>query len=193
MVDDEAPEEYACPECDATVEPDWAACPNCGVEFSAPGEDKAPAASAAPETSSQAPPDAAGGEDELGTELDELEREIEAATPPEVAEEPEGAAPPEPEAKMERAESPGWKAAGAEAAGRSPLARLGGIVGTFGVLLLIGGAIGALIAMNYDTWVQGASVNSIGGTQQMAIAGMAAAAVAGAALVLIVRRRPHPA
>ncbi len=166
MAAENDPAEYMCPECTATVEPDWAACPSCGVEFEAPEEGE-PLAGV---TEAREEP----GSDELGLELEDLEREIEAASGPPAR----AAAPP----TRGRATPP------------APfVARLGGTVGSLGVLLVGGGAMGALVALNWDTWVSGAAVNSIGGLQQMAVGGMIAACAAGGLLVLFAQRRPQRA
>jgi hypothetical protein len=189
VADEENLDEYACPNCDATVEPDWAACPNCGVEF-APAEEEvapppaAPSAARPPAAAAPAAEEEQGDEPEaedLFSDLDALEKEIEAAAP---------AAPP---AVKPPAAAGGGAPARAAAATGPPLARLGGLLGSLGVVLLGGGALGALVALNWDTWVAGAPVNTVGGIQQMAILGMALAALAGVALFMIARRKGQAA
>lgn len=173
-------DEYICPACSAPVKPDWQACPSCGVEF--------------------APPEAgqAAAEGDLGTSLDdleaeilgpgeptpeeadpigELEREIDAAvaveTPTAVAAEAPAAAPPE------SAKGP---------ATRKPaglVGKLGGLLGTAGLALLLVGALGALVAANYDTWVRGQAASSVGSLQQLGIIAAAGLLAVGVVLMLL--------
>jgi len=180
--------EYACPECNATVEPDWAACPNCGVEFAPPEEGEAqeaappPPAAAAPSPPADVAP-VEREEEEMGRDLEALEKEIEEAA----------AAPKAPAAAATARKPPAGRARGKASAGPSPLARFGGLLGTVGVLLLVGGAMGALVALNYDTWIQGATQESVGGLQQVAVVALGAAGAVGAVMFLLVRRRPQRA
>jgi hypothetical protein len=46
------------------------------------------------------------------------------------------------------------------------------MLGFAGLMLFLGGLVGAIVALNYDTWVQGLSINSVGILQLSATLGM---------------------
>ena len=171
MADTEG-DEYICPACSAPVEPDWQACPSCGAEF--------------------APPEADAGatDGDSGTGLEELEAEILGATSAQ-------AAGPDPiselEAEINEAvaaaipDAPPSEEAKAPPARRKPglLGRLGGLLGTVGLGLLLAGAVGVLVAANYDTWIRGQSASSVGSLQQIGILGAAGLLAVGVVLMLV--------
>lgn len=163
---------YICPACSAPVQAEWLACPSCGAEFAPPEEG------------------GAAGEGDSGTGLEELEAEILGATSAPAAE-------PDPITQLEAEINEAVAAAPAEAppakAPTSPpapgkrglLGKLGGLLGTAGLALLLAGAVGALVAVNYDTWIRGQSASSLGSLQQIGILAAVGLLAVGAVLILI--------
>lgn len=172
--------EYECPECKAPVELDSIACPNCGVEFAQPEGEEPPAVESEPL-----------GESSVGEPLRQKA----------VEDKPGPLEPPGDEDLLEKARAPGeasarpavgaGKMARAPALGVGPLSRLGGLIGLFGVLLVLVGVAGAIVGANYDTWIRGAAESSVGGMQQAGILAMAAAAAVGAILFVRAVRTPR--
>lgn len=171
-------EEFVCPACNAAVQPDWAACPSCGVTFDPP----------APEA-------------EAGTNFDDLEAEILGA-----AKESAPAVEPDPIVELEReisqavveqpkAQTPpeGTPARPAKAKAGF-LGRLGGLRGTAGLAMLLVGAVGVAVMANYDTWVRGQAAGAVGTLQQMSILGAAALSAVGVVLLVLgsgkLKRKP---
>ena len=169
--------DYICPACSAPVEPDWHACASCGVEFAPPEGGQAAA------------------EGDRGTSLDELEKEIlgaSSAPPPEAdpiaeleREIDAAVAVKSPEAATREAARPEGAKGTAARKPAGVIGRLGGLFAMAGLALLLVGAVGALVAANYDTWVRGQAASSVGSLQQIGIVAAAALSAAGAVLLLV--------
>lgn len=173
MAEDNLPD-FICPECDAGVELDWKACPNCGVELLAP-EEPGPAAQPAPAkvTTLRSPSEmpapaiaAAPAPPAQFDDIDALERDIEVAA-------------------LTRTAPLTFP--------RKPARARRGAIGELGIVPLAAGGVGALIALNWDTWILGSASNNIGVLQALSTAGMALLAAAGAWLFFGRRRKPTAA
>lgn len=176
MADEGDGQEYVCPQCDAPVEVDAAACPSCGVEFAPAGE---PIESAPP---AEKPAPAEGPE--------EPPEELPVESPDEPPSSPGSPSTRDSDPLPASGSTKGGTSKGARPFGlrASPLGHFGGLRGTLGLLLLLAGVLGVVVGANYDTWIRGATQSNIGSVQQIALAGAAAVAAVGAALFLRGRR-----
>lgn len=166
--------EFVCPNCNAPVEEDWAACPSCGTEFGAPAEDEQPAAAEPEPPAKQAPPARSPPAAQSARSSTRASTRGSASA--------KGSAPPK-KGAADRKSPPGGPFA------RLPL--IGGIarrVGTLGVLglgLLVLGLVGYYLVSNYDVLFAGRTVNTIGPNQQGYVMMMALAAAAGGGLTIL--------
>jgi hypothetical protein len=178
---------FECPVCHEPVNEDWNACPACGTEFAPPDEGEGLPLSPPAEARVVAAPV------EEHDELEALSREIDAAHA-------EAHAPPRSQASAAQARSPQappsavrpapppprgppsppTRPPAAKAARRSSL----GLIGILGLVFLLGGIVGAVVALNYDEWIKGLSTNSVGTLQLAATAGALVVAAVGAILLL---------
>ena len=159
--------DFVCPNCEAPVEEDWAACPSCGLEFGPAEEEAPPAPPAAPPAAARppAPPPAR-----------------DAPPPParsKPGKPPKAARPPKaPKPAVQGGLFARWPLVG-------PIARRVGTLGVLGLGLMVAGLVGYILVSNYDTMLAGRSVNTIGPNQANFVMMMALAAAAGGGLTIL--------
>ncbi len=173
MAENAGAEEYVCPNCNEPVEPEWKACPSCGVEF-AGAEEEAPAPPApappAPPPKPAAPP---AKTSPLAAKPAPPPKAAKLAPPPKAAKEK---APAKPCAPKGAARGPAFLA---------PITSRFGFIGLIGLPVAVLGLGGVFAVYNWDTLFGGQSVNSIGPNQQGAVMGAVAVAGLGVFLTLL--------
>ncbi len=170
---DEELTEFVCPNCNAPVQEDWAACPSCGMEFG-PAEEAAtpPAPPVEAPPAPEPPPKAAAA------------RPNAPAAPPKASSTRAGrpAKPPRAPKAPRDAKKAGlfakWPLIG-------PIAGRVGTIGVVGLGVLVMGLIGWFLVSNYDTMFAGQSMNSIGPNQANYVMMMYVAVAAGGGLTIL--------
>jgi hypothetical protein len=217
--EDDAGLDYVCPNCNEPVDPEWSACPACGVEFLPPEGEQGPASSPAKAAAggdgglsdldkefnaefADTPPKAAppaAPKDDLSTLQKDIKGQLgkmqgkAAPPPPAKGQGPpartKGMAPPPPPKKG--GPPPKGKAAKGKAPASAPKkgGPFGGTLGMIGLLLLLAGVVGVVVVANWDTLVAGASQNSVGTLQLIGIIGAVSVAAVGLLLLLISKRK----
>ncbi len=194
MADQAGADDYVCPNCSEPVNPDWKACPSCGVEFAdaedvpapppPPPKPATPPAAAKPAAPKPPVPPAKPAAPPAAAKPP--------APPPKAAPPRKPADPPPP--KAPEPEAPHSKPAGESKFPLAFITRRFGKIGLLGLPAALAGVFGLVAAMNWDTWFGGQSSNLIGPKQMNAMLGAIAVAGLGVFLTVLgmVRARAHP-
>ena len=174
-------EEYVCPNCEAPVEPEWKACPNCGIEFEGAEEAAAPPPAAPPPAKVTPPPPPPK------PAAPPPARTAPPPPPPKPAAPPpaKGPRPPKADKAPKAPKSPRTKGKVPGPAFLRPLIGRFGIIGFLGLPVALAGLGGFFVIMNYDTILGGQRANDIGPNQLNAMLGAVAVAGVGVFLTIL--------